>query len=237
MKSTIKNQVLLETKELSFHYGKKIILENVNFHVYPGEMVSIVGESGSGKSTLLYILGGFLKPQSGSYTFLGKKVYKTFLSHLGSFRRRHIGFLFQDFRLLPFLSVEQNIRFPVLFGGMELKRERLHALMESLGIFHRRKAFPSEISGGEMQRTGLGRALLSSPQLLLLDEPTGNLDEATEKEILSLLLKLKEDGISLVCVTHSSTIRKASDRVYRMKGHSLTEELPKAPRKKGVEYL
>ncbi len=232
MKSLTDPSELLTLEHLSFSYGKKSVFTALNLTFQKGKFYCIVGPSGSGKSTLLYILGGFLRPSAGRYTFEGRGVYGLGEIGLGAFRKKNIGYLFQDFRLLPFLTVEQNIHFPVLFTGKRFDKEYAAALMMDLGIYHRRKAYPADISGGEAQRCALGRALIMRPKLLLLDEPTGNLDQKTELEILSVLQKLNADGLTLICVTHSPTIMKAADVVLTMDGHSLkaTKDIAKINR-------
>ncbi|MCS6985286.1 MAG: ATP-binding cassette domain-containing protein [Leptospiraceae bacterium] len=220
-------QALVQVENLSFSYGPKQILRDVSFELHKGGFYSLIGPSGSGKSTLLYILGGFLRPQKGRYLFQGKTVYRVGEFGLGRFRKKNIGFLFQDFRLLPFLTVEQNILFPVLFTGKRVGQRDLESLLDSLGLTHRRKAYPRDISGGEAQRCALGRALILKPKLLLLDEPTGNLDEKTEKEILELLLTLKSDKLTLFCVTHSRQIMQASHEIFEILDHSLVRHKTK----------
>lgn len=221
---------LIELSGISFSYGKRMILDSLDLQFAPGSFTVIAGESGSGKSTLLYILGGFQRPKSGKYLFNGRPVYRFWGEYgLGAFRKRSVGFLFQDFRLLPFLSVEQNIRFPSLFSGRPLDRARLRERMEKLGIAHRAKAYPTAISGGEAQRTGLARALLMDPPVLLLDEPTGNLDHATEISIVSLLEEIRQEGLTLICVSHSAYIMSRADRVLDLANGKLTERKKTAP--------
>jgi putative ABC transport system ATP-binding protein len=213
---------MIDLKNLSFSYGKRVILDGIDLSFPVGSFSVIAGESGSGKSTLLYILGGFQRPGGGEYLFEGKRVYRRWSEFgLGRFRKKKIGFLFQDFRLLPFLTVEQNIRFPVYFSGMRFDTARLKDRMEKLGIAHRAKAYPTAISGGEAQRTGLCRALLMDPPVLLLDEPTGNLDRATEKAIVDVLEELKQGGLTLICVSHSSFIMERADHVHFLKDGKL----------------
>lgn len=227
---------IISLKQLSFSYGKRTILESVDLEFTPGSFTVIAGESGSGKSTLLYILGGFQRPKSGEYLFQGRRVYRLWGEYgLGAFRKRNIGFLFQDFRLLPFLTVEQNIRFPSLFSGQPLNTTQMRSRMEKLGIAHRSRAYPTEISGGEAQRTGLARALLMNPPVLLLDEPTGNLDHATEIAIVSLLEDIRREGITLICVSHSAYIMQHADRVLDLAAGKLTERSKGGPPKKRIK--
>jgi ABC-type lipoprotein export system ATPase subunit len=224
---------LIELKKLSFAYGKRTILDAIDLTFSAGSFSVIAGESGSGKSTLLYILGGFQRPDKGEYLFQGKRVYRRWSEFgLGTFRKKNIGFLFQDFRLLPFLTVEQNIRFPVLFSGLKFDGNRLKERMEKLGIAHRGRAYPTAISGGEAQRTGLARALLMDPPVLLLDEPTGNLDRATERAIVEVLEQLKRDGLTLICVSHSAFIMEHADQVYFLQNGKLEPQKVVQPKKK-----
>lgn len=224
---------IIELRDINFSYGKRKLLQSVNLSFAPGSFSVIAGESGSGKSTLLYILGGFQKPDKGTYLFQGRRVYGRFGEFgLGAFRKRNIGFLFQDFRLLPFLTVEQNIRFPSLFSGAALDKTRLRDRMEKLGIAHRSRAFPTAISGGEAQRTGLARALLMNPPVLLLDEPTGNLDRRTEEAIVGVLEGLRDEGLTLICVSHSAYIMERASQVFYLKDGALSPQKPVAPKKR-----
>lgn len=212
--SSTADESLVRLSDISFAYGKRKLLNKVSLTIEPGQLVSIAGKSGSGKSTLLYILGAFIKPQQGTYTFAGKGVFKLGEFGLGKFRRLNLGYVFQDFRLLQFLTVEQNIRFPFLFSGKKFDKTSFEDLLKNLGIENRRKAYPKDISGGEAQRCAIGRAMVLNPRLLLLDEPTGNLDEKTEAEILNLLLALKREGLALIIVTHSPKIIEQADVSY-----------------------
>jgi putative ABC transport system ATP-binding protein len=225
-KNPPESEALIQLRNISFAYGKRKILDDITLSFGVGTFSVIAGESGSGKSTLLYLLGGFQRPASGEYVFAGKPVYRRWSEFgLGSFRKKNIGFLFQDFRLLPFLTVEQNIRFPTYFSGRPFDKQSMRGKMEKLGILHRAKAFPTAISGGEAQRTGLARALLTDPPVLLLDEPTGNLDRATEAAIVEVLKELRNSGLTLICVSHSSYIMDSADTVYDLKDGHLTQRV------------
>ena len=217
---------MIRIEKLQLKYAKKQILHNADLQVEKGQLVSLIGKSGSGKSSLLYILGGFLKPDSGIYQFDEKPVYRLGEFGLGAFRKKNIGFVFQDFRLLPFLTVQQNIRLPLYFSGKKTSRSFLSSLVQKLGLEHRKKAYPLNISGGEAQRTAIGRSLVNQPRVLLLDEPTGNLDLETEKEIIELLLDFKKSGLTLVCATHSPGIVAISDVVYEVAGGTVTKKEP-----------
>lgn len=209
---------LLKLVNISYKVKNRELFRNLNLSVATGSFIAIAGKSGEGKSSLLYILSALAKANSGKYFFKQKALYSFWG---GSFRRRNIGFLFQDFRLLPFLNVEQNIGLPLSFSGLPFGKKTIHQWMKDLNIFHLRKSLPHQISGGEAQRTALARALILQPKLLLLDEPSGNLDSETEKEIVKILLKLKEKKLTLVCVTHSNAIMQAADMVYHLKDKQL----------------
>jgi len=227
---------LIELQNLTIAYGSKLIIENANLTIPRGSFVSVTGKSGSGKSSLLYMLGGFLRPAKGRYLFSGQPVYTLGEFGLGRFRKKNIGYLFQDFRLLPFLTIRKNILFPLYFTGRQIG-DRAEQLMKLLKIDHRKNAYPSGISGGEAQRTALARALLLEPQLLLLDEPTGNLDSETEDDILVYLKELISKGFTLVCVTHSHKISQESDMVWHLEKGKIDQKLTSkkrgpTPRKK-----
>ena len=231
----IEDNIILELQNVEVSYKKKNILIDANCRVKKGDFIAVTGKSGSGKSTLLYVLGGFLRPSSGLYLFEKKRVYRVGEIGLGKFRKKNIGYLFQDFRLLPFLTIEQNILFPIYFTGDTVSPERTLYLLNLLGLEHRRKAFPADISGGEAQRTALARALLLEPKLLLLDEPTGNLDIETEQEVIDQLLDLKKRGFTIICVTHSPFISEKADCVWHVSDSmiKISENLTKNNNKTG----
>ena len=143
---------------------------------------------------------------------------------LARFRRKNIGILFQDFRLLPFLNVKQNIKLPLFFLPEKIKGEKVTEIMQSLKILHRRKAFPKDISGGEAQRTAIARAMILRPKILLLDEPTGNLDRETEKSIVKILLNYKKQGMTIVVISHSHNMAKTADYVFEVKNKKIRQK-------------
>ena len=218
----LNQNIMIRMNNVSFSYGKRKIFEDVNFEIKEGSIVSLIGKSGSGKSTLLYLLGGFLKAQAGEYYFRDVPYHKAGEFKMGKFRKENVGYVFQDFRLVPYLNLYRNIQFPAFFTSKKIKKQEILNLMSELGILHRKDAYPKDISGGEAQRTALGRALLLKPRLLLLDEPTGNLDQKTEKEILQILLKLKKQKFTMICVTHSEAIKSKSDVVLNLENRKLT---------------
>ncbi len=204
------SEVIIETKGLwkSFDLGdEKIhILKDINLTIEKGGFYSIMGPSGSGKSTLLYLLGGLDKPSEGSIKVNGKELMTMKDQEESIMRRRDMGFVFQFYNLIPNLTVEENIMLPILLDGKKLKdyTERLEELLEKVGLTARRKYTPRELSGGQQQRVAIARSLMSNPNLILADEPIGNLDSKTGIEIMELLQRInKEEGKTIVQVTHS----------------------------------
>lgn len=204
------SEVVIETKGLwkSFDLGdEKIhILKDINLTIEKGGFYSIMGPSGSGKSTLLYLLGGLDKPSEGSIKVNGKELMTMKDQEESIMRRRDMGFVFQFYNLIPNLTVEENIMLPILLDGKKFKdyTERLEELLEKVGLTARRKYTPRELSGGQQQRVAIARSLMSNPNLILADEPIGNLDSKTGIEIMELLQRInKEEGKTIVQVTHS----------------------------------
>ncbi|MBO5700547.1 MAG: ABC transporter ATP-binding protein [Bacteroidales bacterium] len=193
-------------------------LENVNIEVQKGEFVSIMGPSGCGKSTLLNIIGLLDAPTGGNITINGTDVQGMKDRELSAFRNRNLGFVFQSFHLIGSLNVLDNVELPLLYRDMPAK-ERRHLAMEILekvGLSHRMYHFPSQLSGGQCQRVAIARAVVGNPEILLADEPTGNLDSKMGAEIMDLLHKLnKEEGRTIVMVTHNEAQAKQTDRIIR----------------------
>ena len=211
----------LQVKDLTKVYGVNdtsvIALDHVSFSVEKGEFVAIVGTSGSGKSTLLSLLGGVDTPTSGSVTLDGEEVFKLKGTKRAEFRRRKIGFIFQEYNLIPVLNVEENIEIPVRLDGIRLKPEQMTKLLIMLNMEERRYHLPEELSGGQKQRVAIGRAYAHKPALILADEPTGNLDHATSMEIMDLLRTSAEKyGQTLIVVTHDDNIAVTADRIIRI---------------------
>lgn len=199
-------------------------LKNVSFSIKKGEYVAIVGESGSGKSTLLNIIGALDTPTSGNVKVAGKDIYSLNDSQLTIFRRRNIGFIFQNFNLIPELTVEQNIIFPVLLDYRNPDKKYLEELLTILNLKERRHHLPSQLSGGQQQRVAIGRALFTHPSLILADEPTGNLDTKNSSEVITLLRdtarKYKQ---TIVMITHSQSIAQSADRILQVSDGVLTD--------------
>jgi putative ABC transport system ATP-binding protein len=202
-------------------------LRGVSFAVQPGEFVSIVGPSGSGKSTLLHLLGALDKPTSGSLRFFGRDVADLDDAELAALRNREIGFVFQQFQLLNRTSAVANVALPLIYRGTPKaeRRERAAAALDLVGLSHRLTHRPVQLSGGEQQRVAVARALVAEPRLLLADEPTGNLDTQTGREIMALLRGLNEDaGVALVVITHDPEIAEVAPRQIHIRDGLIERE-------------
>ena len=220
---------LLEIKSISKIYGKGNnavhALKDVSFSVDKGEYIAIVGESGSGKSTLLNIIGAIDIPTDGKVIINNKDLFTMTDSELTVFRRRNIGFIFQGFNLIPELTVEQNIIFPVLLDYKKPDRKYLDEILNILGLQERKNHLPSELSGGQQQRVAIGRALITKPSLILADEPTGNLDSKNSSEVISLLKESSQKyEQTIIMITHSRSIAQATDRVLRVSDGILVDQ-------------
>lgn len=220
---------LLEIKSISKKYGKgnNVVhaLKDVSFSVDKGEYVAIVGESGSGKSTLLNIIGAIDIPTDGKVIINNKDLFTMTDSELTVFRRRNIGFIFQGFNLIPELTVEQNIIFPVLLDYKKPDRKYLDELLNILGLQERRNHLPSELSGGQQQRVAIGRALITKPSLILADEPTGNLDSKNSSEVISLVKESSQKyEQTIIMITHSHSIAQSATRVLRVSDGILVDQ-------------
>lgn len=219
---------LVEVELLSKTYGKGETtvqaLRNVSFTVPKGEFVAIVGESGSGKTTLLNMLGALDRPQSGKVRIDGKDIFTMSEKELTVFRRRNIGFIFQAFNLIPELTVEQNMIFPILLDYQKPDERYLEELLEVLNLKERRHHLPSQLSGGQQQRGAIGRALITRPSLILADEPTGNLDSANSQEVIALLKEAsRKYKQTIIMITHNRSIAHATDRVLQIRDGVLTD--------------
>ncbi|MGL4740204.1 MAG: ABC transporter ATP-binding protein [Sarcina sp.] len=209
---------ILEVKGLSRVYGKGEsevkALTNVSFSINRGEFIAIVGESGSGKSTLLHLLGGLDKATTGEIIIEGENILNLKDDNLAIFRRRSIGFVFQFFNLIPILNVEENIKIPALLDGSKIDNDYYEEILRLLGIANRRNHLPSELSGGQQQRVSIARSLINKPSIILADEPTGNLDSKTSKEIIELLkMTSKKYNQTLIVITHDKKIAAMADRI------------------------
>jgi putative ABC transport system ATP-binding protein len=209
---------ILQVKDLVKTYGKcetaVTALNGVSFSVEKGEFVAVVGASGSGKSTLMHIVGGVDRPASGSVTIDGNDIFRLNESELAIFRRRNIGLIYQFYNLIPTLTAEENIMLPRLLDNRKPDKDKLRAILETIGLSDRAKHLPSELSGGQQQRVSVGRALINDPSLILADEPTGNLDSKSSREVIDLLkLSNKKYNQTLIIITHDEKIALQADRV------------------------
>jgi putative ABC transport system ATP-binding protein len=193
-------------------------LRGVDLEVQRGSFTCLVGPSGHGKSTLLHLLGGLDRAEKGGVEVLGLNLSTSSDTRLARFRAERVGFVFQFFNLLSGLSVAENVQLPMMLRGATAtaQKSRAHELLDIVGLRHKAEARPNELSGGQMQRVAIARALANDPELLLLDEPTGNLDSASETEVISILLDLHAQGRTIVMVTHSTEIAQKAERVVRV---------------------
>ena len=206
-------------KVYSIGQNKVHALNGVSLDIYEGEFCAIVGTSGSGKSTMLNMLAGLEKPTKGMVVINGAHIEKMNENQLVKFRRDHVGFIFQSFNLLQTMTAQENVALPLTFRGTE-KKERLKKageLLELVGLPEHKKHKPNEISGGQQQRVGVARALVVDPEIIFADEPTGNLDSNTSKDIMNMMQKVvKEQGKTLVMVTHDNHLAAIADRVFHI---------------------
>ena len=219
---------LLEVNNICKTYGSGETavhaLKKVSFSVPKGEYVAIVGESGSGKSTLLNMIGALDAPTSGKVKIGGMDIFSMEDDKLTVFRRRNIGFIFQAFNLIPELTVEQNIIFPVLLDYQKPDKKYLEELLTVLNLKERRNHLPSQLSGGQQQRVAIGRALITRPSLILADEPTGNLDTQNSSEVIALLKEAsKKYEQTIIMITHNRSIAQNADRVLQVSDGVLSD--------------
>ena len=200
-------------------------LNGVSFEIKDGEFVAIMGPSGCGKSTLLNILGLLDQPSSGVYRLDGIPIEDYTEKQLAKVRNRKIGFIFQNFNLIPKLSAEENVELPLIYGGVRAseRSRRVREALDKVGLTHRAKHLPTELSGGQQQRVAIARALVTDPSLLLADEPTGNLDSRTSQEIMDILHDLHEQGNTVVLITHDNDIARRAKRSVHILDGKLSE--------------
>jgi putative ABC transport system ATP-binding protein len=209
---------ILQVNDLKKTYGKGdttvVALDGVSLAVEKGEFVAIVGASGSGKSTLMHLIGGVDRPTSGNVVVDNNEIYRLNESELAIFRRRNIGLIYQFYNLIPTLTAEENIMLPRLLDNRKPDEGKLRAILETIGLTERARHLPSELSGGQQQRVSIGRALINDPAIILADEPTGNLDSKSSREIIDLLkLSNKRYNQTLIIITHDEKIALQADRV------------------------
>lgn len=219
---------ILETKQLRKIYGTGETavhaLDGVDFTVEKGEFVAIVGMSGSGKSTLLHMLGGLDRPTSGSVTVDGKEIFALKDEELTIFRRRKIGFVFQNYNLVPVLNVYENIVLPIQLDGNTPDKVYIDSIIDTLGLHSKLQNLPNNLSGGQQQRVAIARALAAKPAIILADEPTGNLDSKTSQDVLGLLkVTSQKFSQTIVMITHNEEIAQLADRIIRIEDGKIVD--------------
>ena len=212
---------IVETRNLKKYYqmGENTVkaLDGVDFRVKDREFVAIIGKSGSGKSTLLHMLGGLDVPTEGEVLIDGKRLKGLKKEQLAVFRRRKIGFIFQNYNLVPDLNVYENVILPIELDGRKVDEEYVNGILELLGLSEKKEVLPGTLSGGQQQRVAIARALAAKPAILLADEPTGNLDSATSHDVLGLLkMASKQFGQTLILITHDRDIAQLADRIVHI---------------------
>ncbi len=217
-------EVILKVKDLYKSYGNKSeknsVLNGISFEINKGDFVAIYGESGAGKSTLLHLMAGFDKPSSGERVIMDKNISSMKENSLAKLRSKHVGFVFQQYHLIPELSAVENVMFPLLLSGLKRKKAKKVAmsLLDYVGVNKEVNKLPEEFSGGQNQRIAIARALVTNPEIVFADEPTGNLDSTNKQKIMELLSKVNKDfRTTILMVTHSETERKYASKVIQVK--------------------
>ncbi|NPA17272.1 MAG: ABC transporter ATP-binding protein [Aquificae bacterium] len=202
-------------------------LKGITLTVYEGEFISIMGASGSGKTTLMNIIGCLDTPTSGKYYLLGQDVSSMSDDQLAQIRNQYIGFVFQQFFLIPYLTAIENVLVPAVYSreNFSEKEKEAEKLLEMLGLADRKNNKPSQLSGGQQQRVAIGRALINNPQLILADEPTGALDSKTAKEIMEIFLRLNREGRTIILITHDPNVASYANRIIKIQDGLIVEEL------------
>lgn len=220
---------ILKVEHLSKIYGKGdnevVALNDVSFSVEEGEFVAIIGSSGSGKSTLLHILGGVDNPTAGKVYMNGQDVYAQKEEQLAIFRRRQVGIIYQFYNLIPILNAEENMTLPLLMDGRKVNRQYLQELIRILKLDGKEKHLPNQLSGGQQQRVSIGRALMTSPAVVLADEPTGNLDSKNSQDIIDLLKHSNEQyEQTLIVITHDEKVAMQADRIITIEDGTIARD-------------
>ena len=223
---------IVETRNLKKYYqmGENTVkaLDGVDFRVKDREFVAIIGKSGSGKSTLLHMLGGLDVPTEGEVLIDGKRLKGLKKEQLAVFRRRKIGFIFQNYNLVPDLNVYENVILPIELDGRKVDTEYVNGILELLGLSEKKEVLPGTLSGGQQQRVAIARALAAKPAILLADEPTGNLDSATSHDVLGLLkMASKQFGQTLILITHDRDIAQLADRIVHIEDGKIVRDTGK----------
>lgn len=223
------SKTLIETTDVSYAYPGKTVhfgVKDISLSIVAGEFVAITGPSGSGKTTLMHILGCMLMPTGGSYRLMGQEISNQPANRLADWRNTTIGFVFQNYNLLPRISALDNVALPLIYGGVSRTKRKQRAMqaLTSVGLENRASHAPNELSGGEQQRVAIARAIIMQPRLLLADEPTGNLDQANGRKIMNLLAGLTQEGITVVYVTHDQALVRMARRTIRLVDGRLNEQ-------------
>ena len=209
---------MIEVINLQKSFGDNKVLDGIDMNIEKGEIVVVIGPSGSGKSTLLNLIGLLDQPTAGTILIHDTDVSRMSDREAARFRNKSLGFVFQNFHLVPSLNVMDNVELPLLYGRVAAveRKERVKEVLNMVGLSHRMKHFPSQLSGGQCQRVAIARAIVGHPEIILADEPTGNLDSRMGEEIMDILLELNELGVTVVMVTHDEHIASKTGRIVRL---------------------
>lgn len=213
---------MLQVKNLNKIYkkGEHVVkaIDNLSFNINAGDFISIIGQSGSGKSSLLLTLGGMLSPSSGSVSVAGHSLYDLKPKERAAVRKKKIGFVFQTFNLIPYLTALQNVQMPLLLNGEDEKKQHTKAklLLERMGLSNRLEHKPAELSIGQQQRVALARMLANDPEIILADEPTGNLDTETSSQVINFLKEINQEGKTIILVTHDMKVARQAKRTMKI---------------------
>ena len=217
---------ILDMKHIKKSFDGKIVLQDIDLQISPGEVVSILGPSGSGKSTLLNMLAGLEKPTKGEVIIAGKHIEKLNEEQLVTFRRDHVGFIFQSFHLMGTLNAVENVALPLSFRGVprDVRVRKANEMLDLVKLGKHKKHLPNQMSGGQMQRVAIARAIVNNPKLLLADEPTGALDSKSGAQVMELFQRLNDEGVSVLMITHDADIAAHAKRVVTIKDGILQEK-------------
>ena len=222
--------MIIEVRNLKKTYANEFVstkaLDDISFDIREGEFVAIIGSSGCGKSTLMHILGLLDRPTSGTYNLEGKNVFEMSGDELARVRNKKMGFVFQSFNLLPRMSIFDNVKLPLVYGGLsdEREKEMVKTALEGVGLGGKANNFSNQLSGGEQQRAAIARALVNHPAIIFADEPTGNLDSVSGQNVLEILQKLNDEGHTIILVTHEKYTSEMAQRIIQMKDGKIVSD-------------